>query len=510
MIKINQNIEHIVKINDERLISANVMAGTISEVAVALRNMLIYNDPELNQKMEKRIKDLEATYDKEFEKIKELTPASDTAALELIKKVEEDQKTAKPLRDNAIRLAMENKKQDTLDVMNEMSPEVRKWAVAIAELINYQVQRNHTRYEESVASYKKALTFMVVLGVAAITISILVALYLTRSIVTPIRKAVDVSDSLEQGVLTVTMSSDSKDEAGHLLNSMAVMAGKLKKVISEVKTSAGIVASSSEELSTTSEQMSKGVSEQSNRASQIATSSAEMSQTVIDIAKNSSNIAASATETAAIARDGQTIVAKSVQEVKEIAETVEESSRLIASLGERSKQIGEIINVIEDIADQTNLLALNAAIEAARAGEQGRGFAVVADEVRKLAERTAKATSEIGGMIGAIQNEVGKAVSSMSAATSKVDDGVRDVTVAGDALQKIVSSVENLNAMVVQIATATEEMSAVSETINSDIEHVANIGKETSAGSHQMSQAAHGLAQLASNLQNLVAQFKVA
>ena len=454
------------------------------------------------------MQDLETTYDKEFDKIKELTPASDTAALELIKTVEEVQKTAKPLRDTAIKLAMENNKQDTLDVMNQMSPEVRKWAVAIADLIDYQVKRNHTQYEESVASYKKALTFMVVLGIAAITISILIALYLTRSIVTPIRKAVDVSDFLEQGVLTVTISSDSKDEAGHLLNSMAVMAGKLKKVISEVKTSAGIVASSSEELSTTSEQMAKGVSEQSSRASQIATSSAEMSQTVIEIAKNSSNIAASATETAAIARDGQTIVAKSVHEVKEIAETVEASSRLIASLGERSKQIGEIINVIKDIADQTNLLALNAAIEAARAGEQGRGFAVVADEVRKLAERTAKATSEIGGMIGAIQDEVGKAVSSMSTATSKVDDGVRDVTVAGNALQNIVSSVENLNAMVLQIAT--EEMSAVSETINSDIEHVANVGKETSAGSHQMSQAAHGLAQLATNLQNLVAQFKVA
>jgi methyl-accepting chemotaxis protein len=509
MIQIKDNMEQIVKVNNERLISANAMGDTISQIAVAMRNMLLYNNPELNEKMKNRIQDFQTIYDKELEKIETLTSKSEKEGWELIESVKEEQKIAKPLRDNVVDSVLTDKAQQALNLMDEASPAVRKWAMAISALIEHQVTRNHYRYEESVKQYKKAFVFMLIIGGIAIAISIFIAVYLTRSLLVPLKQAVAVSDSLAEGVLTVTVTSGTKDETGHLITSIGVMVGKLNKVISEIKTAAGTVASSSEELSMTSEQMSKGVAEQSNRAAQIATSSAEMSQTVMDIAKNTSNIASSATETATIAKDGAMIVTKSIQEVKEIAETVEESSRLITSLGERSKQIGDIINVIKDIADQTNLLALNAAIEAARAGEQGRGFAVVADEVRKLAERTANATSEIGGMIGAIQNEVSQAVDSMGAATDKVDAGVNDVTVAGDALQKIVESVEKLHAMVAQIATATEEMSAVSETINSDIEGVANVAKETSAGSHQMSQAAHGLALLASNLQNLVAQFKV-
>ncbi len=174
----------------------------------------------------------------------------------------------------------------------------------------------------------------------------------------------------------------------------------------------------------------------------------------------------------------------------------------------RQKNIGEIVSVIKDIADQTNLLALNAAIEAARAGEQGRGFAVVADEVRKLAERTSKATSEIGSMIGAIQDEVQKAVASMNEGTKRVEIGVEYSSNAGEALKNIVRSVDNLQSMVQQIASATEEMSTVSEQISSDIETIANVSKETSAGSEQIAQSSSDLARLASKLSDLVRQFR--
>ena len=179
------------------------------------------------------------------------------------------------------------------------------------------------------------------------------------------------------------------------------------------------------------------------------------------------------------------------------------------SLGERSKHIGEIVNVINDIADQTNLLALNAAIETARAGEQGRGFAVVADEVRKLAERTAHATSEIGNMIKAIQSEVNNAVDSIETATKKVNVGVELSAHAGGSLKRIVEKVDELQLMVQQIAPATEEMSATSDSINRDIEQIASISKETSMSSEQTTQAAGELSRLLVSLQKIVGEFKL-
>jgi len=234
-----------------------------------------------------------------------------------------------------------------------------------------------------------------------------------------------------------------------------------------------------------------------------------MSQTVVDVAKNTANIAQISSQAFDQASDGEGIVKRSVDEAQAIALTVSESAQVMQRLGDSSRQIGDIVGVINDIADQTNLLALNAAIEAARAGEQGRGFAVVADEVRKLAERTTQATSQINSMISSIQNEVEHAGVAMNNTTSRVEIGVEFSKKAGDSLGNIVGSVNNLQSMVQQIASATEEMSTVSETISSDIQGIAAGSKEISAGSGQIAQASSDLAKLATELQSVVRQFKV-
>lgn len=362
---------------------------------------------------------------------------------------------------------------------------------------------NEYRFERNVA---------IGTAIIAILTAFSLGIILSKMIANPLQKGVSLAEAIAGGDLTNRLDRaaiERNDEVGKLLTAMGNMAERLKGIMAELKSTADNVASASNQLSASSEQMSRGVTEQSGRASQIATSSSEMSQTVVDIAKNASSIEASATKTTKVAQDGEKIVDRSVEEVKAIADTVRESGQLMGSLGERSKQIGEIVSVINDIADQTNLLALNAAIEAARAGEQGRGFAVVADEVRKLAERTAKATSEIGEMIKAIQDEVSRAVHSMEEGTKRVEVGVDFSVQAGNALRDIVKSVNELHSMVQQIASATEEMSTVSETISGDIETIASVSKETSAGSEQIAQASSDLARLASNLQNIVGQFKV-
>ena len=291
----------------------------------------------------------------------------------------------------------------------------------------------------------------------------------------------EVVKTVSQGNLAINVAMKDGDNSS-LMADMKEMVQRLKIIVGEIRTASESIAGGSDTLSSSSEEISRGMSDQAQRASQIAASAEEMSQTTIDIAKNASNMASSATTASDIARQGEDVVAKSVKEVRAIASTVSESSKIMRDLGDRSKQIGEIVTVINDIADQTNLLALNAAIEAARAGEQGRGFAVVADEVRKLAERTAKATSEIGSMIKGIQTDVDGAVISMTGATKQVELGVEFSEKAGESLSSIVSS---------------------------DIQSIAVSSKDITGGSDQIARESSGLVSVAANLRGIVGKFKL-
>ena len=355
----------------------------------------------------------------------------------------------------------------------------------------------------------KVRVSLVVVCLLSVAAGIAVSIVLTKSITNAISHSTVVMQKLATGDLLIDPGADRKDEFGKEKEALRLMATKFSEVISSVKEAADTLAQAGQELSAGAEQMSRGSEGQAERAALVATSSEEMSQTVVEVARSANGISRSATDTAKTAREGEAIVGRAVTEVREIAATVNGSAELIQSLGERSQQIGEIVGVINDIADQTNLLALNAAIEAARAGEQGRGFAVVADEVRKLAERTAHATAEISTMIKAIQDEVGKAVGAMNDATCKVDSGVRLSNEAGQALHNIVKSVDDLQLMVQQIASAADEMSATSDQISKDIESIAQLSRESSANSEQTAGASREMTRLSANLQDIVGAFRL-
>ncbi|MBF0538249.1 MAG: methyl-accepting chemotaxis protein [Nitrospirae bacterium] len=326
------------------------------------------------------------------------------------------------------------------------------------------------------------------------------------------RPLIELSNDMRQvsgGDLSVHFDYNAHDEVGSLAEGFNQMLSSLKEIVSEVRGATGTMSEASGRLNSSSGKMVSDVTNQAERTTQIASSIEEMSQTLTNIASHTTDIASTSNDTYAIATDGARVVEQTIAEVKNIDETVRESARLVQSLGERSNQIGNIISVINDIADQTNLLALNAAIEAARAGEQGRGFAVVADEVRKLAEKTTQATKEIGKMITIMQNETNLAVSSMNENLDRVEAGVVYSTQAGKSLESILCSVGKLQQMLTSIATSTDEMSSVSNQVAIDIEAIANSSRGTSACSDVVSGESINLVSLSERLIEIVGRFKI-
>lgn len=347
-------------------------------------------------------------------------------------------------------------------------------------------------------------------GIVVIIMS--VTYFLLRNIVLkPLARMSDISKDIAEGEgdLTKRVPCQGNDEIAHMGSYFNEFIGKLQQMIKKVAHVTDKVASASVELSATAEEISKGTDSLTSRATQTAAAVEEMTTTVGQVAQNSNKAASLAQATVKTAQEGGTVVSTTISGMQQLSDAVSSSATIISALGKSSDQIGEIVGTIEDIADQTNLLALNAAIEAARAGEQGRGFAVVADEVRKLAERTTKATKEIGDMIRQIQQDTRGAVESMQQGTQKVTAGVDLVNRTGEALSQIVRMVSESADMIRQIAVASEEQSVATQQIASDIEQVAKVTKDSSSGAHESAKASQDLSQLAVELQGIVGGFKI-
>ncbi|MFA7227887.1 MAG: methyl-accepting chemotaxis protein [Melioribacteraceae bacterium] len=316
-------------------------------------------------------------------------------------------------------------------------------------------------------------------------------------------------DKFAAGDLTVELISEKDDEVSKFYNGFNRALENIRNLLSSLISLINSTASASNQISSSAEEMAAGAQEQSMQASEVAGAVEQMTKTILETTKNSSSAAEAAKHAGTIAKEGGKVINETIDGMGRIADVVRKAAETVRALGKNSDQIGEIVQVIDDIADQTNLLALNAAIEAARAGEQGRGFAVVADEVRKLAERTTKATKEIATMIKQIQKDTDGAVVSMNEGTVEVEKGKQLADKAGDSLTQIIKGSDEVVDMAMQVAAASEEQSATSEQISKNIEGISNVTQESTAGIQQIAKASEDLNRLTLSLQELVGHFKL-
>lgn len=396
-------------------------------------------------------------------------------------------------------------------VMDEYDKACDSLIRSVGEYVDEENKKSDTAVDEmfEMSSASTKITTIAAAVIVVICFGLFLIMMLLRRSILPLPKLAEDVALIASGDLQVKIAASGNDEVAQLSHSIRNMTEQLHATITQTSQMSTKVAIFANQIHSSSEQIAKDTEEVVAQTMTVATAGEEMAATSEDIARNCQRAAEGAQLAAQSAQNGAVVVDSTIAVMHQIAEKVKSSAKTVENLGERSEQIGAIIGTIEDIADQTNLLALNAAIEAARAGEQGRGFAVVADEVRALAERTSRATREIGEMIKAIQIETKEAVDAMSQGVRQVESGTLEAAKSGESLHEIMEKINDVSLQVSQIATAAEEQTATTGEISSNMQKITQVVHTTAQGAHESATASSQMNGNAEELMSVLGRFKI-
>ena len=413
-------------------------------------------------------------------------------------------------QDEVVALLMRGERKGAEQILTGVMAEEGDLLVKqLQELTEYNREGAMQAFGESDEVYEHSTSIVALVVIIATALTIALAIYLTRSIVKPLGTAVEVAQTIAAGDLTREVDTHGHDEPAQLLQALAAMQRSLRDTLQRIGESSNQLASSSEELQAVTEDATRGLYQQNEEIEQAATAVNQMTATVEEVAQNAVSTSEASRHGDQTARLGQDQVRQTVDSIHLLAQDVNETSDEIGKLAGNVREISQVVTVIRSIAEQTNLLALNAAIEAARAGEQGRGFAVVADEVRALAHRTQQSTGEIEQMIESIQRGTEHAVTAMHNSSARAGATLNLAQAAGDALDAIVQAIASITERNLVIASAAEQQAQVAREVDRNLVNIRDLSQQTSAGANQTRAASQELSCLAVSLNGLVTAFRV-
>jgi methyl-accepting chemotaxis protein len=416
-----------------------------------------------------------------------------------------------PLSEKVMQLMSEGKRDEAiLELRNVSGPAFDQVAATNEKAIVLHRSGAEAATADAEKLYRRVKTFAILLILVIIAGSALIGRMLTAAICNPLSQASELLRRIADKDLTQTIDLDSKDELGQMAQSLNTTVHSISSVLGTVTSSAEMLSAATFGLTENAGSSSRNAKDLSNQVQQVAATSQEMTATISEISHNAERAAEASRNSVEGAQQGGKVMDETAETMNRIAASNMAVSHRIATLGERSKQIGQVVTVIHDISEQTNLLALNAAIESARAGEHGRGFAVVAGEVRRLAERAGSSAGEISKMIESIQKDMTEVIGMVEGGRSDVEHGIQRMADARNAIDMVIGLAQNSEHMVTMIATASHEQSAASSEISQTIGSMANIASETASSSDQTAMACEQLVGLANSLDQLVSQFRLA
>lgn len=440
--------------------------------------------------------------------------ASDENATEkevqLFKAVSDNSDKALIAFDEVAALIRRNATTEALAYLSSnVTPVTRLLDDAVTGLVQMNIDEAANSGRESEDSYQSGLKFVIFIIIAATLATIVLAVLLTKSIVTPLRDMLRVNETIAKGDLRSVITVMGKDEFSDLMRSTQAMQNNLRETIKLIGDASTQLAAAAEEMNAVTEESSRGLLRQNNEIDQAATAVNQMTAAVDEVARNAAAASDAAKASDQSTRTGAARVTSTVSAIEKLSNTVQNTSVDVERLALQSKDISKVLEVIRTIAEQTNLLALNAAIEAARAGEQGRGFAVVADEVRALAHRTQTSTQEIEKMIGDILTGTAQATKAMSESCEQADGTLTIANEAGAALTLIAKAINEINEMNMMIATASEQQAQVARSVDGNLMSIRDLSIQSAAGAHQTAAASSELSRLAVDMNKLVGRFSL-